>query len=120
MPTIIHEPTLTMSTPTLMQTESVDVEAGNIIHRIAGSSEPYVTLRDDSLRIGRHQAFYAAEADAMQAVEMLRLPGAFQIDYPERPSFEMRFVTTGRITLRLDATTKDHWYVEFGFQEIAP
>lgn len=120
MPTIIHEATTGISSPVLIQTESVEVEAGNIIHRISGSREPYISLREDSLRVGTHQAFYVEEDDALAALELLRLPGAFTLEYSDRPTFEMRFVTRNRIVLRLDQSTRDHWYLEFDFQEISP
>lgn len=91
-----------------------------IIVNVPGSSTPYVSLEASGLRTGTLELFFARdEVAAAEAEAIIAAGGVFFLDYPERQTWQMRFVPVGRLERRLDDTTRDHWTVSFDYQELS-
>lgn len=106
--------------PELVTSTQSGRDLRTVIVNVPGSSTPYVSLEASGLRTGTLELFFARDEDAAAEAEAtIAAGGVFFLDYPERQSWEMRFIPVGRLERRLDETTRDHWTVSFDYQELA-
>ena len=96
-------------------------ELRTIAISVPGSSEPYIAYELSGLRTGELQLFMRDdEAAAIAAEDLLAAGTTFSMQYPERPTWEMRFVPVGTLTRRQDEADPNLWTITVGFQELAP
>ena len=107
--------------PELVTSTQTGRELRTLIVAVPGSSIPYVSLESPSLRSGTLELFFDQdETAAANAEAIIAAGGVFTLDYPERASWEMRFIPLGRLERTLDQESRDHWTVSFDYQELAP
>lgn len=119
MPTINAEIGEGSTTPTLILPWRTSNATRNVFHDIEGASMPWVSLGAARGRTGELRCFYITEAAAEQARALLCTADTFTIDYEERTSLEFTFAVEGRVEVELDERTSNHWYVQFGYREVA-
>lgn len=106
--------------PELVMSTQSGRDLRTVIVNVPGSSTPYVSLEASGLRTGTLELFFGQDEDAAyQAEAIIAAGGVFFLDYPERESWEMRFIPVGRLERALDQETRDHWTVSFDYQELA-
>lgn len=94
----------------------------NAGHAILSSNDIAVTLRPAALRTGRLRVAIVDEADAVALHDALSAGFLGTLESSERPSIDMTFIlaTGGNASITLDDETRDHWWVEFDYQETTP
>lgn len=118
MPTITAlDGTGASSSPTLVLGYEAARGSRNIVHNLIGGGIG-VTLIPPAPRSGTLQLFYPAEADAAAALALHARPCLFQITESGRESVDMVYIQTGELSIRLEASTADHWVVAVGYQEV--
>ncbi len=117
---ILHELTLETITPTQLQTRSASRQSRTVAIPLSNAEDTLVILRPAALRTGEHVLFFALEADALDALDILSSVGSFGLTYPEVPAWEMRFAVVGDLTLSQDPVTVRRWTVTVPYQELAP
>lgn len=124
---ILRAPARASTTPALML-ELVSVrQSRTTVADVVGSAESYTSLQPSALRRGIHRLLYGdtpatvatAEADSLDAEQMLALGHTYTISYPDRASIASRFVVVGEITRKL-ADDRRRWLVDFEYLEITP
>lgn len=98
-------------------------DAGSLVHKILGNSNPDVTLRPAQLRSGSLKLAFlsdTSEEDSRTAELALSQGSVFTLLETDRSSVGMQFVASGRIRRILDDETRDDWSVEVDFTEVAP
>lgn len=103
--------------PDLVLGYATSVESRNVIHDLIDGSIA-VTLVAARPRAGTLELFYVDEAEAWAALSMHRSADSFTIVDSDRPDIGMTYVVDGRIGLALDDSTRDHWQVSVGYQEV--
>ncbi|MGG7509438.1 hypothetical protein [Plantibacter sp. YIM 135249] len=116
MPTISYG--TTTITPDLLTIPDERHDSRNVIHEILDRSDPDVTLHAGATRAGVLELFFRSEADAAAAVTLHNKPGVFVLDYPGRPTWAMRYVTTNAVDRAIDDSTRNHWTVKVPFRQV--
>lgn len=108
-------------TPILVDGYEATREPGNVVHDIINKTYPDVTLRAPGARRGSLRLLFATEADAINAFAAMAYVGDFTITDPDVPGIEMRFVVAeGGLYIGIDDQSRNVWWVEVPFVEIAP
>jgi hypothetical protein len=106
--------------PQLIDGYTARRESRNAQHAILGSNADAKALRPAALRSGRLKALVVTnEADAMALLGALSLGLVATLASTDRPGWDMTFILAdgGSADLTLDDTTRNHWWVEFDYQE---
>jgi hypothetical protein len=106
--------------PQLIDGHNAGRESRNVQHAILGSNIDAKALRPAALRAGRLRALVAtSEADALALLDALSLGLVATLVSTDRPGWDMTFILAagGSADLTLDDTTRNHWWVEFDYQE---
>jgi hypothetical protein len=108
--------------PALIDGYTARRESRNGQHAILGTNEDAIVLRPAALRAARLRALIVAEADAIALLDALSAGLVATLASTDRPGWDMTFILAagGSADLTLDPTTRDHWWVEFDYQEINP
>ena len=108
--------------PNIIDGYSSTRPGGTVVHPIAGSSSPDVTLRPAGTRTGTLRLVFEDEAESAAAEAALCAPEIFTLTSTDRPTLPMSFVIpeSGRIERELDDGTRDAWVLRIDFQEVAP
>lgn len=116
MSTTISDGTNTL-TATVMDGYSATRQSRNVVHRILGSNAPAVSLREASLRSGKHRLMFTSQTVAEDAAAMLGAGVEITLADTDRSNVGMTFVVSGNLSIELDDETRDLWLVEFEYQE---
>jgi hypothetical protein len=94
----------------------------NVSHPILSSEDAAVTLRPAAMRTGRLRVAIADETDAATLLDALSAGAIADLDSTDRSSIDMTFFLAagGNTSLTLDPDTRDHWWIEFDYQETTP
>lgn len=109
----------TTTTPELVVGFESTAESNNLSHQLAsGRTIPF--FREASGRRGRFSLFYGTDETASRTAELLFLntAGYFELEDTDRPSVEMTFWVSGRVTRGLDRDSRDHWLVTVEYEEV--
>ena len=106
----------TSTSPTKVLEAEINYLTSTIVHRIANSSEPYITLGESGLRSGRLNLLYDDDDDALAADAILRKRSQFVLTFPERPSIEMTFTVVPPGIRR--TFERPRWVIEVDYQEV--
>lgn len=91
----------------------------NVLHTLAGSQEPAITLRPAGLRRGSLTALFSVQAEALALEADLAAGQTLTFDTDELTDVDMTFVLDGSLVVELDRDTRSRWTVTFDFQEVS-
>lgn len=92
----------------------------NVLHPILGSAGHAVALRPAALRSGTYRTLFTTEAGALAFHTALATAATIAVTSTDRSTIAATIVMSGDARLTLDGDTRDHWWVEFDYQEITP
>jgi hypothetical protein len=106
-------------TPELVTGYEASAEVRHRVHQIIGGGDS-VSLVASSLRTGTLECLFPVKADAFALYALLIEPGTLSLADTDHPELDMPgFVVEGKVTIRLDDTTRDLWLVAFGFRAVS-
>lgn len=104
----------TSTTPYMLLGYETAVEKPIRLHAIIGRGDPDVTLSETGTRSGTLSCFYATEAEAVAALDVLKQVGTFTLTDSDYPNIGMLFVSS-RLALRYD---QKHWVLDIEYTEV--
>lgn len=110
---------MTVLEPLLVLGYDTARESRNVIHKIIASATPVVTLRPAAPRKGTLALLFPNEAAADLAMRVHSRAAVFDLDEPDLPRSNMRYVLDGNVARSLDPESQLVWIVTVDYQEIA-
>jgi hypothetical protein len=105
-------------TPTVVDGYESTRTGGNVVHPIAGRSDPDVTLAPAGLRRGTLRCVFDSATASKEAEDAHAAARAFTLT-SDTATVEMYYIVDGEISRVLDAS-RAGWILSIPFQEIAP
>lgn len=107
-------------TPDLVLPFEATDETGTVVHPIAGSPYPDVTLAEAAAATGTLRLFFLTHDDAEAARQYHRAPAAFTLSSSDMPWLPQYYVVNGPIRRAQQERQTRRWIVEIPFQEVRP
>jgi hypothetical protein len=109
-------------TPALVDGYTTQRDSRTVQHQILGSNEDAIALRPAGLRSGRLRVLVPLESDGLTLLDALSAGAIATVADSDRATWDMTCVLAagGNASLTLDDETRDHWWVEFDYQETTP